>query len=118
MNTKSEPSYWQMREMMPESIYDRMIRESINKADGRYDEATGHYATLAVKGIASLERAREMKTNLRKAAFYHYVSLAAKIEKKWDGSCTLTYVVVNKSHARNYMRQKHPYSYRGRKKRY
>jgi len=74
-------------------ISDDFILASIDQAGGigNYDPATGHYAELVIRGLASKEEAAEWKSSLWRCA--HYLSrkgiapvsmVSAKIEP--DGS--------------------------------
>lgn len=106
MNKEYELSFWESRQIHPPSIYDNLIKKSIEEAGGQYDNL-GHYKTMVLSGIKTEQDALDIKRKLRKAAFEHFVSVRVEVKKNWlSSSYELYYAVVNKQHARRHIKRK------------
>ena len=95
---------------------DTHVNASVSEAGGVHDE-NGHYATLLYTGCETRERAQEIEDGLYRAGRRLGFSISAKIVKASDGTFSVEYKAINKTHAKKYMltkygsdRSKWPYS--------
>ena len=94
------------------------VRASIDAVGGQHDPQTGHYGELHYAGCSTLDRAKEIKRALFRAAGYHKVSMSAQIVQDADGSYRVVFKAINKEHARAYVKARYgdnpPYTPRRR----
>jgi hypothetical protein len=116
---------WRKRK---DPVLDSHVMASVERAGGagKHDPATGHYAELVIRGLASREEASEWSRALHRSAHYLSrngicdISMSAKITRDGRGY-KIVFKAIDKTWARNYVlttygadRSKWPYDPRRR----
>lgn len=89
-----------------EPVTDEYILASVRQAGGKHD-ASGHYATLRIRGLASREEANEWRKSLHRCALWMMRNGVAELSVsplvKRDGKTWMVeFVAISKVHARAY----------------
>jgi hypothetical protein len=80
----------------------------VDEAGGKFDPATGYYATLRYAGCETQERATEIKNALFRAGRGMGYSVDAKVHADDSaGNWYVEFSAVNKAHARAYVTSKY-----------
>ena len=94
-----------------EPVTDDYILASVSQAGGKHD-ATGHYATLRIKGFATREEANEYRKSLHRCALWLMrngvaeLSVSPKILRDGKGYL-VEFTAISKVHARAYHLETH-----------
>lgn len=89
---------------LKEPIMDDHVRASVQAVNGKPDSETGFYGTLVIAGIATRERANELRQGLFRAALRQKVSMNVEpFSQADDGTFVLTFRAINKEFARAYL---------------
>ena len=102
---------WRARK---EPVSDDYLLAAISQAGGpgKHDPATGHYATLIIRGLKDRDEAKEWDLSLYRCALWLTrnrnagISVSTKIEGS-AGAYSVRFSVFNKTHARAHILQKH-----------
>ena len=89
-----------------EPVLDHIVQAAIDAVGGQHDES-GHYGSLRYTGCADRDRAKEIKQALYRSARHLGVSLFYSIVKEDDGTYTVEFTAVNKTHARAHVVSKY-----------
>ena len=90
-----------------EPVLDHIVQAAIDAVGGTCNPDTGHYGSLRYTGCADRDRAKEIKQALYRSARHLGVSLFYSIVREDDGTYTVEFTAVNKTHARAHVVSKY-----------